>query len=129
MNQLLTKQAQTILQPLQQPRTIKADATTDIAFLNGIRAYKQLRELLDSVDDAIKQAMLDNNVKKLDLGKQGSIQFVPRPYYQIDGHVAPRFLRQAVDGEEVKLYMRKHSGKAPKGVIVKSSNVFRKSLK
>lgn len=129
MNSLLTKQAQTILQPLQQPRTIKADATTDIAFLNGIRAYKQLRELLDSVDDAIRQAMIDNNIKKLDLGDQGYIAFVPRPYYQIDGHVAPRFLRQAVDGEEVKLWMKKHNNVAPKGVIVKSSSVFRKSLK
>lgn len=116
------------MKSLNELQTVDQSLATNKAFIQRLSHIQQAQQAIDAEWQSLKEAMQKSNVKALK-GDWGSIQFVPRPYYQIDGHVAPRFLRQAVDGEEVKLWMRKHDGVAPKGVIVKSSNVFRKSLK
>lgn len=101
---------------------------TNKAFISRLSHIQQAQAAIDAEWQSLKEAMQKSNVKALK-GDWGSIQFVPRPYYQIDGKVAPRFLRQAVDGEEVKLWMKKHNGAVPKGVVMKTSQVFRKALK
>lgn len=116
------------MKSLTELKQVDQSLATNKAFISRVSYLQALQADIDAEWQSLKAAMKDNDVRAIK-GDWGSIQFVPRPYYQIDGHVAPRFLRQAVDGEEVKLYMRKHSGNAPKGVIVKSSNVFRKVLK
>ena len=114
---------------LNELTKVDQSLATNKAFLNRISHLERLKAAYDAEYDSLRTAMTKSGVTKLDLGDMGYIAFVPRPYYQIDGHVAPRFLKQSVDGQEVKLYMRKHDGEAPKGVVVKSTQVFRKALK
>jgi hypothetical protein len=96
--------------------------------IKALSAAKSLQAEIDEFYSAIKTAMKDNNVTKWD-GDWGLIQFRPTPYYSIDGKVAPRFTRQAVDGDEVKHYMKHHDGKLPKGIAVKNVNKFYKRIK
>lgn len=121
------KTATSKIKSLHELKSVNSDIGTRKDFIARVQALKAIQKQIDDEWDSLKQAMLAKNVKSID-GEWGVIEFRSANYYQVGEGIAPRFTKQAIDGDAVRYYMSKH-GEAPKGVIVKTVNKFHKGIK
>lgn len=125
--QLLTKKAQGILSLIDEPKTIKTDSGKDIAFINALQALKQLQDYIDTASHTLRDAMMANNINKIE-GDWGYIGFIPRTDYKLGDNIDPIFIKQTVDSKKVKDYMGLYD-ELPTGVIIKQTKYFKKAIK
>lgn len=90
---------------------------------------KEAKTKADEVTEQIKQAMIDNNVDKIQ-GDWGSITLAERVTYSVDNidKVPPRFLKKVVDATKVKAEVTL-KGNLPTGVKETRTQYITKRLK
>lgn len=85
------------------------------ALLEGMRIAEALQSEIDAFYGSIKM-FLEVNECKGGESELGYVKLNSQSRYTITGKVAPRFLRDAVDTEEVKHWKKNHKGALPKGI-------------
>jgi hypothetical protein len=98
------------------------------AFLDFLAIQKQMEKEFADTWAVIRARMDAYDIKKIS-GDWGYIGYVPYPTYKAEGKIAPRFFKEVLDGEQVRHYMKNHSGKVPAGVKVINTLRFRKDIK
>lgn len=115
------------IKSLYELKNVSSDIGTHKGFIKRVQALQAAQQQIDGEWASLKQAMQTNHVQSIG-GEWGVIEFRTANYYQVGQGIAPRFTKQAIDGDAVRLYITKH-GDAPKGVIIKTVNKFYKGIK